>query len=88
MVHAKVLSLPHFEKAANLLKSHIDDPSVFWQLSKFTFKGWGELNYPEQLRFVKKDEHPRIMQDLISDPSNAHDSYCVREEILNELRGL
>ena len=87
IIHAKVLNLPQFEEAANILKSHIDDPSTFWKLSRLTFRGWGEQNYPETLRFVRKDEHPRIMQDLISDPSNKHDVYYVREEILNELRG-
>ena len=88
IAHARVLDLPQFEKAANRLKSYIDDPATFWKFARLSFKGWGEQNYPESLRFVKKEEHPRIMQDLIADPNHKHSVYYVREEILNELRAL
>jgi hypothetical protein len=87
---ARIFDFAHYNEEVDILKPYVDDPSTFWKISSAHARVNGSIgrSYPESLRFVKNDEHPRIMQDFFSDQSSAHDSYYVRQEVLNELRGL
>jgi hypothetical protein len=85
--HAEMFSLPNFNESVNILKNYVDNPFVFWEIaSKMAREGEIGLNYPEALRFVKKEEHPRIIQSLLSDSQQKN--YRVREEVLDAIRGL
>lgn len=86
--HAEMFNLPEFNKTINIFKDHVDDePSSFWKIaSELARTGPLGFNYPEGFGVVNKKDHPRLMQDLISDSHVK--SYYVREEVLDLIRGL
>ncbi len=86
--HKEMFNLPQFSDVLSSLKDHVDDePSVFWKIASKLARTWPlGYDYPEGLGLVNREEHPRIMQGLLSD-SHAK-SYYVREEVLDLMKGL
>jgi len=44
------------------------------------------MNYPDSLRFIKFEEHPKIIQGLLSDSETK--SYYLGEEIMHAIAAL
>ena len=86
--HAEMFNIPEFNETIKTLRDHLDDdPSAFWKIAvEMARQGPLGYKYPEALGVVKIEDHPMVMQGLISD-SDAK-SYSVREEILDSIRGL
>lgn len=90
--HVEMFNLLQFNETINILKNYVDDPSSFWKIATELARG-GQLqawptrgiNYPEAFGVVKHEDHPRLIQDLISGLYSK--SYIVREEVLDLIRG-
>ncbi|MCW4046497.1 MAG: hypothetical protein NWE99_02905 [Candidatus Bathyarchaeota archaeon] len=85
--HAEMFNLPRFNETINVLKDYIEDAPAFWErASAIARAGVLGINYPEAFRFVRKEEHPKMIQGFLSDTQSK--SYYVREEILEAIKGL
>jgi len=86
--HVEMFNVLEFNKTINVLKSHVDDdPSSFWKLAaEMASKGPLGFKYPEGFGVVNREDHPKIIQGLIS--NSRVKSYYVREDILDLIRGL
>ncbi len=86
--HGELLGLSERARLSfEILQSHINDPATFWTLSLKVFAEFKEtIQYPEAYAEVDTEDHPAVIQKLISE---AHaDHYYVREEILELMRKL
>jgi hypothetical protein len=86
--HAEYFTMPKFQESFQALKAKTDDPE-FWKLAseflmdiQYKFR----YNYPEQYRFVPKNEHPPIIQEFIDNPKTKQ--YYVREELFEQIKKL
>jgi glycosyltransferase involved in cell wall biosynthesis len=71
----------------NTLKAHVDNPPVFWKLTaEAARKHLLGFNYPERLGSINVEDHPRIMQGIVSDLQAK--SYYVRDEVLDSIKNL
>jgi glycosyltransferase involved in cell wall biosynthesis len=69
------------------LQSHVDDPATFWTLSSKVFKQFKEtIQYPEAYGFVDVQDHPGIIQEIISNQQASQ--YYIREEMFELIRKL
>jgi hypothetical protein len=86
MNHSRMLNLPEFNETVNFLKLHGRPLPFFWELASAIAR-IGELgmNYTEALRFVSNEEHPKIIQGLLSDTQSR--SY-IREELMDVIKNL
>lgn len=80
--HAEMFNLPEYYKIIETLKTKMDDPIAFWETASTLIRAIVPLGfkYPRTLGVMNKEDHPKIMQDLILNPRL--NSYCVREEII------
>jgi glycosyltransferase involved in cell wall biosynthesis len=85
-MHAEMFSLPEFNKTINILKSHVDNPPFFWKIASELYSAKYEFKYPEAFGTVNRKDHPKLIQDFISDSHS--NTYYVREEVLNLISGL
>lgn len=89
--HREMFGLSNFNEVITTLKERIDDndsdPQSFWKVAVGLFrKGPLGLKYPEGLGEINNQDHPRIMQDLIS--CSELKSYYVRQELFDLIPGL
>ncbi len=84
--HKEMFGLQEFSRNINVLKNHLDDdPDSFWRIAAEMFrKGQHGFNYPEGLGVIKTEDHPRLMQGLISDSKTR--KYHVREELFDLIK--
>ena len=87
--HAELFQWPEFRKFSDILRSHVDDPEIFWKvacevLKQPRFKE--RPQYPEAYGSVDRKDHPAIIQEFISNPHA--DQYYVRDEMFELLRKL
>jgi hypothetical protein len=72
-----------FNKSYENLKSHVDEPEIFWKIgSEFLEFAKGEM-YPEAFGTIERKTHPAIIQEFISNPLAKE--YFVREELFELL---
>jgi hypothetical protein len=86
--HAEMFNLKQFNEHVKILEKYVDDPPSFWLMALKIAKAGvfsAGINYPEALGLVKKEEHPKLVQGLIS---TSNSRYYVREEILDAIREL
>ena len=84
--HAEMFGMPDFYETMNILKDKMDDYSFFWQKASDLFRvGLAGVNCPA-FGVVNKEDHPKIMQDFISNPNI--DSYYVRQKVLESIGAL
>lgn len=80
--HAEMFGMPKFKDTVELLKDKVGDPS-FWQQTSDLFRSQlGGVNYPA-FGVVNKEDHPKIMQDFISNPNIQ--SYYIRQNVLESI---
>jgi glycosyltransferase involved in cell wall biosynthesis len=86
--HAEMFNLPEYRKIIENLKTKIDDQPSFWEAASALIQTALPLGikYPGTLGILNKEEHPKIMQDLILNPRL--NRYHVREEILELMASL
>lgn len=87
--HTKLFRLPEFPKSFEILRSHVDDPELFWKLGSDVLRqSWfkEKLQYPEGYDSVDRKDHPVIIQEFISNPHA--NQYYVREKMFELLRKL
>ena len=84
--HAEIFGDQSFYKNINVLEKKIGDYDSFWRGAADLFReGLTGSNYPA-FGEIKKEDHPKIMQDLVS--STKVDRYYVRSEVLESIVGL
>jgi hypothetical protein len=86
--HAEYFTMPKFQESFAVLKAKTTDPE-FWKLAseflmdiQYKFR----YNYPEQYRYVHKEEHSPIIQEFIENPKI--EQYYVREDLFEQIAKL
>ena len=84
--HAEMFGLPGFYENIRVLSNNVGDYNLFWQEASNLFRSQlTGVNNPA-FGIVNKEEHPKIIQDFISNPHV--DSYYVRKSVLDSLASL
>jgi hypothetical protein len=82
--HKEMFNVQNFNAIIEELQNRVDDPE-FWKIATEKFKeGPLSFKYPEELGQTTTKEHPKIMQNLISNSNSK--TYFVREELFNLIR--
>lgn len=86
--HAEYFTMPKFSQSFEALKAKTGDPE-FWRLAsdflmdiQYKFR----YDYPEQYRFIRREDHPPIIQDFID--NQKVEQYYVREELFEQIKNL
>ena len=83
--HMEMFGMPGFQMIGQL-KDQVDDYDNFWKKTSDYYRSHlGPTHYPA-FGVVKKEEHPQIMQELISNPNIKN--YYVRPHILDLIHQL
>ena len=85
--HAEMFRYPGFHETIAILKNHVDDPPFFWEkAAEIWRKGPLGFNYPTAIGIAKPQDHPKIVQELVSSRHLTH--YYVRDEVLHQISEL
>lgn len=83
--HAEMFNLKDRYESINELKNLVNNPIPFWKRAADIARAGLDFNYPDAFGVVAKENHPKLVQELLSDSS---DLYYVREDTLNSIRNL
>ena len=76
-----------FKDTIKTLRTLLEDPPTFWETAAGLFsEGPLGFKYPNPLKTVDIEDHPRLIQDLMNNASSK--SYFVREDVLELIRNL
>jgi hypothetical protein len=84
--HLEMFSLQELRKDIEILKNHLDDPLVFWRKAAEIRRKELGFHYPDALGTIELEDHPKVVKDLIA--NSAFQSYQVRQEVLDLIKGL
>lgn len=85
--HKEMFNLQEPAETITALKGYVDDPAMFWKIAtKSARDHMHGFNYPESLGSIKLEDHPKIMQGLISDSKVKR--YYVRDDIMDLIKEL
>jgi len=80
-----MFNMSEFHQIIDKLKDQVEDPSHFWKTASQLFRSnVVGIKYPEAYGMVKKEDHPALIQDFIS---NTHsEKYYIRNEIMKLIK--
>ena len=87
--HAELFKLANFQKPSDILRSHVNNPEIFWRLGSEVLKQTGfkeKPQYPAEYSIVDRKDHPAIIQEFITNPHAG--KYYIREAMFELLRKL
>ncbi len=81
--HAEMFNMPKLSETMGTLKENINDPDSFWKKASEIARARLTGVHCPAFGVVNKEDHPRIMQDFISNPNI--DTYYVRPQVLESI---
>lgn len=84
--HKEIFNLQAFNRHISVLSHLVDgDPEIFWKKAASIAREEQEFNYSEGLGEVKTEDHPALIQGLLTNKSK---KYYVRDEVLKSIAKL
>lgn len=84
--HVEMFGLEELSRVIETLKDEVHKPEVFWQKAASIRRDELGFHYPDTLGTVKFEDHPKLIQGLLSDSKLT--SYYVRDETLESIKDL